>query len=326
MPKQYHHLTYEQRCQIVAWKETRISQREIAQRLQISQSTVSREIRRNTSQGQYFPESAHKKATERRTRLRGKFPSLTKQHIDYVHKKMINDNWSLEQIAGRMEKDIRLKISHQTLYRSVKADRLAGGKLYFYLRRKGKRYRYRLGKEKQILVDRVDISKRPPVVDEKSRVGDWEVDSIVGAAHKGGLTTLVERKTRLVKIVKQERLKAESTKKGIIMALKPLKNSVLTLTSDNGTEFFHHQEIAKALEAEFYFAKPYSPWQRGCNENTNGLIRSFFPKGTCFDTVSDDDVKQVEDLLNHRPRKCLGYLTPFEAFQDLTGDALHLEI
>jgi IS30 family transposase len=237
---------------------------------------------------------------------------------------MRNHNWSLQQIAGRIQKDRGLKISHQTLYRYVKADRLAGGTLYFRLRRKGKRYRYRQGKEKQILQNRVDIAKRPPVVDEKSRVGDWELDSIVGAGHRGGITTMVERKTRLVKMVLQDRLKAESTKKGIIMALNPLKNWVLTLTSDNGIEFFHHQEIAKTLNAEFYFAKPYSPWQRGCNENTNGLIRQYFPKGTNFDNVTAQDIQTVEDLLNHRPRKCLGYRTPFEAFQELISDALQV--
>jgi transposase, IS30 family len=311
----------------MAWKESKISQRAIAQHLKIAQSTVSRELKRNTSRKNeafYSAQEAQTKSTDRRAQFKGKLPSVTKQHIDYIHEKMINYNWSLQQIAGRIQKDRGLKISHQTLYRYVKADRLSGGKLYLYLRRKGKRYRYRQGKEKQILQNRVDIAKRPPVVDEKTRIGDWELDSIVGAGHRGGVTTMVERKTRLVKIVLQQRLKAESTKKGIIMALNPLKRWVLTLTSDNGTEFFHHQEIAKTLDAEFYFANPYSPWQRGCNENTNGLIRQYFPKGTNFDNVTAQDIQTVEDLLNHRPRKCLGYRTPFEAFQDLTGDALQV--
>jgi transposase, IS30 family len=324
MPRPYHHLTYQQRCQILAWKETRLSQRGIAQRLQISQSTVSREIRRNASQGQYFPEKAHEQSLKRRSDLRRNCPSLTQQHIDYIHDKLMNEGWSLQQISGRIQKETGLTTSHQTLYRYIKADRSAGGKIYLKLIRKGKKYRYRQGKEKQILKDRSDISKRPSVVDEKSRVGDWELDSIVGAGHRGGITTMVERKTRMVKMVLQERLKAESTKQGIIASLNPLKNWVLTLTSDNGTEFFHHQEMAKTLEADFYFARPHSPWQRGCNENTNGLIRRYFPKGTEFDRVTAEDIQRVEDLLNHRPRKCLGYRTPFEVFQDLTGDALQL--
>jgi len=246
------------------------------------------------------------------------------QHIDFIVNKLINFDFSPQQIANRIHREIGLEISHETIYRYIKNDRLAGGELYLKLRRKGKRYRYRQGKEKQILANRIDISKRPLIVEEKSRVGDWELDSIVGAGHKGGITTMVERKTRFVKMSLQQRLKADSTKKAIIKSLNPLKNWVKTLTSDNGTEFFHHQEIAKTLEAGFYFAKPYSPWQRGCNENTNGLIRQYFPKGTCFDTVTDQKVQYVEDLLNHRPRKCLGYDTPFEAFQKLTNYALHL--
>ena len=150
-----------------------------------------------------------------------------------------------------------------------------------------------------MIAGRIDIALRPAIVAEKSRVGDWELDSIIGAKHIGAITSMVERKTKLTKLVLLKRPTVKATKVGIIARLKPIKAHVLTLTSDNGKEFCHHQKISQKLAADFYFATPYHAWERGLNENTNGLIRQYFPKGLDFATLTTADVQRVEDLLNN---------------------------
>jgi IS30 family transposase len=163
----------------------------------------------------------------------------------------------------------------------------------------------------------VDISERPAIVARKTRLGDWEGDTVVGAGHKGGLLTLLERKTQLAKITKLPRATARATQKAAVRRLKPIGNFVHTITFDNGKEFAAHQDIAHALKAKIFFATPYHAWERGLNENTNGLIRDFFPKGTDFSTISNAQVAQVERLLNARPRKSLGFRSPQEVFHSL---------
>ena len=164
------------------------------------------------------------------------------------------------------------------------------------------------------LPDRTSIDVRPSIVAERSRIGDWELDTIIGKGHKQAIVSLTERKSRLALIAKVERRTASQVSASIIRLLSPLKRGVLTMTSDNGKEFADHKEMAKALNADFYFAHPYSSWERGTNENMNGLIRQYFPKNCDFRTVTNDDIKIAMERLNNRPRKCLGYQTPNEVF------------
>ena len=166
--------------------------------------------------------------------------------------------------------------------------------------------------------EKAGIAQRPQVVDEKSRVGDWELDSIIGANHQGAITSMVERKTKLTRLVLLKSPTAQATSEAIIQQLMPLKEQVLTLTSDNGKEFAGHLNISRTLDAPFYFCTPYHSWQRGLNENTNGLVRQYFPKGFDFATITQQDVLHVENLLNNRPRKNLNYQTPNEVFSRLT--------
>ena len=198
-------------------------------------------------------------------------------------------------------------------------DKRDGGNLWRSLRRRGKRYNKRAGKNagRGLIPNRIDISERPAIVARKTRLGDWEGDTVVSAGHKGGLLTLVERKTQLAKITKLPRATARATQKAAVRRLKPIGDFVHTITFDNGKEFAAHQDIAHALKTKIFFATPYHAWERGLNENTNGLIRDFFPKRTDFSTISSAEVAKVERLLNARPRKSLGFRSPQEVFHSL---------
>ena len=200
-------------------------------------------------------------------------------------------------------------------------DKRDGGNLWRSLRRRGKRYNKRAGRNagRGLIPDRTDISERPAIVARKTRLGDWEGDTVVSAGHKGGLLTLVERKTQLAKITKLPRATARATQKAAVRRLKPIGDFVHTITFDNGKEFAAHQDIAHALKTKIFFATPYHAWERGLNENTNGLIRDFFPKGTDFSTISSAEVAKVERLLNARPRKSLGFRSPQEVFHSLAS-------
>ena len=207
----------------------------------------------------------------------------------------------------------------ERIYQIIWQDKRDGGNLWRSLRRHGKRYNKRAGKNagRGLIPNRIDISDRPAIVARKARLGDWEGDTVASAGHKGGLLTLVERKSQLTKISKLRRSTARATQRATVRHLKPIGNFVHTITFDNGKEFAAHQGIAHALTAKIFFATPYHAWERGLNENTNGLIRDFFPKGTDFSTISNAEVAKVERLLNARPRKSLGFRSPQEVFDSL---------
>lgn len=316
MSKTYTHLTYELRCQIYALNGSGKSQTWIAHQLGVSQSTISRELSRNKGGCGYRYKQAHRKATLRRHRASSVARVMTAQcheRIDYL---LCHEQWSPQQIAAYLYKHDGISVCHETIYRHIWRDKKQGGTLYQHLRRAGKKRNKRGSKQagRGLIPNRRDISERPHIVEEKSRLGDWEVDSIIGANHRGSLVTMVERVSKLVRIVLLKRPTAQETKQAIIHALQPLKYSVHTITSDNGKEFAQHQDIAAALNADFFFAKPYHAWERGVNENTNGLIRQYFPKGTSFDTITPQQVNTVQNKLNNRPRKTLNYLTPNQMF------------
>ncbi len=316
----YRRVTYEDRCQIYALSKDGASQEGIASGLGVSQSTVSRELRRNRGQRGYRFKQAEAKAQARQA-TRRKPRKLTASVRRKVEAKLRQVRWSPEQISGWLRRDQGIELSHERIYRMIWQDKRDGGDLWRSLRRRGKRYNKRAGKNagRGLIPNRIDISDRPAIVSRKARLGDWEGDTVVSAGHRGGLITLVERKSLLTKISKVRRSTARATKTATVRRLKPIGDFVHTITFDNGKEFAAHQDIAAALKAEIFFATPYHAWERGLNENTNGLIRDFFPKGTDFSTISNAEVARVERLLNARPRKSLGFRSPQEVFDSLAS-------
>ena len=313
----YRRITYEGRCQIYALHTRGASQESIAEILGVSQSAVSREICRNRGQRGYRFKQAEAKAQARQA-IRSKPRKLTAPVRRKIEVKLRQMRWSPEQVSGWLC-DQGIKLSHERIYQMIWQDKRDGGNLWRCLRRRGKRYNKRAGKNagRGLIPNRIDISERPAIVARKARLGDWEGDTVVSAGHNGGLLTLVERKSKLTKISKLRRSTARATQRATVRRLKPINNFVHTITFDNGKEFAAHQDIANALKARIFFATPYHAWERGLNENTNGLIRDFFPKGTDFSTISNAEVTKVERLLNARPRKSLGFRSPQEVFDSL---------
>ena len=233
----------------------------------------------------------------------------------------IKDDWSPEQVAGRLEKENVIKLHHETIYQFILEDKKDGGALYKHLRHQEKTYRKRYGSahNRTGIPNRVGIEKRPVEANNRERVGDWEADTIIGKNHKGAIATLDERKSKLRLAVPLPGKKAKAVKQAMIDVLKPLKKFVKTITYDNGKEFVQHEAVAEALECDSYFAAPYYSWERGQNENANGLLRQYFPTSMELDNVSEQEVIIAIDKLNNRPKKCLDYKTPYEAFKELTG-------
>ena len=309
----YTHLTQEERYYIAAHLSIGKSQSEIAAELNRSESTISREISRNTGMRGYRPKQAHTLAVERFKNAE-KAIKITDNIISKVEEK-IREDWSPEQISGRLLNEEGISISHETIYQHILADKKAGGDLYTHLRGKKKnkkRYGTKSHDKRGRIKDKVSIDDRPQIVEEKSRKGDWEGDLVIGKNYKGALVTLADRKTRKVKIGLVESKNAYGVQKMISKLLKG--ETVFTLTLDNGKEFSYHKDIAKAIEGKVYFAHPYSSWERGLNENTNGLIRQYFPKRSSFEHITSEEVQRVENLLNNRPRKSLGFCTPNEIY------------
>lgn len=306
----YQQLAYEQRCQITVLKKRGYSQQEIARSVGVSQSTISRELRRNTGERGYRYKQAQKKA-ERRRKEASKATKMTLGMIAIIESKL-RIKWSPEQISGWLLNEQEELISPESIYLHVWADKQSGGDLYTHLRRQGTKYdKRRNGKSMRGQIkNRVSIDDRPQVVDDKSRIGDWEIDTVMGKGHSGALVTIVERVTNFTVSKQVDGKNADAVTKATIALLKPLKDVVHTITADNGKEFSYHEKISKTLEAEVYFAHPYSSWERGLNENTNGLLRQYFPKRTDFKQVSQIEVRRAVKQLNDRPRKYLDFKTP----------------
>lgn len=313
--KTYTQLTSGQRYQISALKKIGCGPTEIAKELEVHKSTISRELSRNTGERGYRPKQANEKALERRAQATPKKRILA-ETWEVVEEKLHQD-WSPEQVSGWLEKHQEIRISHEWIYQHILADQRANGNLYTHLRQHGKR-RKRYGKydRRGKLPNRVSIEERPQIVEQRERLGDWEVDTLVGKGHRGVLVSLVERKSRYTLLQPVTQRLANLVADATISLLHPLAGFVHTITGDNGKEFADHVRMAETLKANFYFAHPYSAWERGTNENTNGLVRQYFPKKTDFSKVTLSETKLVVDRLNHRPRKCLDFKSPFEVFFD----------
>jgi len=233
----------------------------------------------------------------------------------------IKQEWSPEQVCGRLKKEGIQDLHHETIYQYILADKRSGGDLYEHLRHQSKTYRKRYGAahNRSGIPNRTDIDERPEAANKRERVGDWEADTIIGKNHKGAIVTLDDRKSKLRLAMPTGGKKARNVTDSIISLFKPLKRFVKTLTFDNGKEFSYHEEIAKKLSCDTYFAKPYHSWERGQNENANGLLRQYFPKSMELIDVTRKQVFDAVHKLNSRPRKCLKYKTPYEVFEELTG-------
>jgi len=309
--KTYNQLIYEQRCQIYALNKTGMSQNKIAKQLNVSQSTISRELFRNTGKRGYRFKQAQTSSDKRRLGA-CKARKMTTTFIAFIDLK-IKEKWSPEQISGWLKEDQSIAISHETIYQHIWSDKYGGGHLFEHLRRRGKAYQSR-SKEKQAgrgyIKNRISIDERPQIVDEKGRVGDWEIDLVIGKGHSGALVTIVERKTSFTLTTRVDDKSAKIVTAATIALLKPFEGCILTITADNGKEFAYHEEVTKQLKCDVYFADPYCSWQRGLNENTNGLLRQYWPKSTDFKRVSQSEVQDVIVKLNDRPRKKINYKTP----------------
>ena len=311
--KNYTQLHEENRCEIYGLKNAGKSIRQIAKELNRNPSTVSRELRRNKGSRGYRPKQAQEKALERRKCARKftKMNAILKAKIE----SLLMKDWSPEQISGVLANE-GILISVERIYQHVWANKKAGGILFMHLRHGHKtRKRKRGSKDSRGQIkNKVSIHDRDEITEEKIRIGDWEVDLVVGANHKGFILTLVDRVSKFLLIDYVEHKDSSSILGAVVKLLNPLKKLVLTITSDNGKEFADHEKIAEKLAAKFYFADTYASWQRGLNENTNGLLRQYFPKKFKFTSISFEKLKEVQNKLNHRPRKMLNFQSPFDIF------------
>lgn len=319
--KAYHHLKYEDRWKIETMLGMKMSKNEIANRLGVHRTTIWREIKRNKKKNsEYHYEHAHKVACARKNASVAIPFKMTDAMVKAITKKLCDEQWSPQQISGFMKVNDMQSVSHETIYKYIWNEKKHGGKLYMHLRHSGKKYNKRNGKNsgRGLIPNRIDIDQRPLIVGTKTRIGDWECDTIIGSEHKGALVSIVDRASKLTKLVLVENKTAETVTRAVTEALAPLRAFVHTITCDNGKEFAMHARITESLNAQVYFAKPYHSWERGLNEHTNGLIRQYFPKKTRFDTITPADVQKIENLLNNRPRKILNYRTPLEVFNAAT--------
>jgi len=320
MGRKYVQLTEGERNQIYALLQEKVTLRRMGEILGRDVSTISREIWRNKGSKGYRPKQAQKKAVERQITTRKK--KMTPEVIAHIEDKL-KEEYSPEQISNSMERDVGLRVSHESIYKYIWKDKKQGGELYKCLRiAGGRKTRKRYGKKdwRGKIPNRIDIDQRPAIVNEKTRIGDWEADLVCGSKHQWFLVTLVERKSKYTLIGKVRKKNSGEVKVEIAKLLAGIKEQVKTITYDNGREFAAHEFINELLDCQSYFAKPYHSWERGLNENTNGLIRQYFPKGMNLKDVTREEIEFVMSRLNNRPRKTLDFKTPNDIFANESKD------
>jgi IS30 family transposase len=313
----YHQLTREERYLMSVELSTGASLRAVAVKLGRHASTICRERRRNadTSTGGYRYDKADSYARARLRRCR-RGPQFSHQEVAGVHR-LLRARWSAEQISGRLRRHGYLRIATSTIYRWVKKDKQRGGRLWETTRRLSRRYRkgYRVNDHRGRMRGKVPLSARPEAVNTRQEFGHWEGDTVMGCDGRHCVLTLVERKTRLVRIIKLSARQVSEVNKALARELGARgKLTIRSVTLDNGTEFHGFAQLHQQFRTAFYFAQPYHSWERGTNENTNGLIRQYLPKGTCFKALTQRDCNVIERELNNRPRKILEFRTPAEAY------------
>lgn len=307
----YTHLTQDERYQIAILAKAGHDRSDIARVMERHKSTISREMTRNRGARGYRPKQAHARS---KFRAAQNGPRVAAETWAIVAVKLA-ETWSPEQISGHLKVNGQATVSHEAIYQHIYADKRAGGTLHRALRcQKVRRKRYGGRERRGTIPNQVSIDLRPAVVAERGRFGDWEGDLVIGAGQKQALVTLNERTSRYTLIAHVPKKTAQAVSDAMVSMLTPFAACVHTLTTDNGKEFAQHERIAKQLGADFFFAHPYASWERGANENMNGLIRQFFPKKMAFESITLGDIELAMHRLNHRPRKCLGFKTPHEVF------------
>ena len=311
----YKQLTSEQRYTISVLLQNRTKQKEIAKAINVSPSTVSREIRRNSGvRGRYNWETAQANAVQTKRKKPGNH-SINKEVMEEAKHLLVTEQWSPEQISGVLAKDGKY-ISHETIYRMIRKDKAEGGTLYKHCRHKLKHRTRPVGGKRISIPNRTSISERPTEADGK-RFGDFEMDTIVGRGNHGAIVTLIERSTNMLFMRKLKKGKnAKELARTVIHLLSPFKEHVKSITTDNGTEFACHEMIGKSLGVTICFADPYASWQKGAIENANGLIRQYVPKTETFEHVSHQQITKYSKRINIRPRKKLEFKTPHECFYE----------
>jgi len=312
----YHQLTEEERYRIAALRQEGFSQAGIARHLGRAPSTISRELRRNSSRwdGSYRPSKAQERTNGRRSKSRrnSRFSRGDWKRVE----RMLRLDWSPEQVAGELWRTGALSISHETIYRYVWADRARGGSLASHLRGASKQRRKRYGRydSRGRLAGKRHISTRPSFIERRRQVGHWEIDTVMGGGNTHCIVTLVERATGYVVIGKLRSRNAEELARSASQLIRRHGEKFKTITADNGTEFHSYRVIEDKTGVRFFFATPYHSWERGTNENTNGLIRQYLPKRTSMAKVTQQDCDRIAMKLNTRPRKRYGFRTPKELF------------
>jgi IS30 family transposase len=314
----YRQITSEQRYMLAALRAQGLCASAIARELGCHRSTVGRELKRNctVSDGRYRAAKAQERANGRRSRSR-RNQHFTPQHLERVDS-LLKQRWSPEQIAGRFALESGQSISHETIYRHVWRDKRAGGQLYTHLRCAQKRRRKGYGHydSRGRLAGKRHISERPSRIESRSEVGHWEIDTVMGTGSRDCILSLVERKTGLLHIGKLTSRTVDAVNEVAIQIISSGSVPFTTITADNGTEFHGYASIEKRTSTIFYFATPYHSWQRGTNENTNGLIRQYLPKGTSMKNLTQKQCNEIALELNNRPRKRLNYQTPLERLNE----------
>jgi len=313
----YKHLTLQERYQINAYNRY-VKQKDIAKMIGVHPSTISRELKKGRGKltGNYFPNASDNRAKEmQKEKSKQANFKLTEETIEKI-KKYLKKEYSPEQISATIKKKYKIDISYVTIYKFIHEEKLQRGILHTYLRHQGRRRaKYGQGRKNRI-PDRVSIEQRPTIVDKKIRIGDFEADTIIGKGRQGAIVTIVDRKSMYLKISLPVTKRANIVANEIVRLLGKYKRKVHTITTDNGLEFAAHKTVSKKLKCDYYFCHPYSSWERGLNENINGLIRQYIPKGSSFANLTAKDIQKIENRLNHRPRKTLGWRTPYEVFYE----------
>lgn len=313
-------ITREQRYQIEAYLKAGKSKDFIASQLAINRSNIFREVKRNSKKrGIYNASYAQMLCDERKERFK-RIRSFDQAKESLIKECIEQEQWSPEQIVGYCKKKGISMVSHERIYQYIRQDKEQGGGLYKHLRHRLKHRKRPVGGKHISIKNRVSIDDRPHVINSKQRFGDWEIDTIIGKDGKGANVTIVERTTAFLMMRKLPKGKnAESLADNVIDMLRPYKNQVYSITSDNGTEFAEHTKISKGLEAGFFFAHPYSSWERGLNEYTNKLIRQYILKKSEFENYDDKYIAEVQYKINRRPRKNMEFNSPKEQFFNLVA-------
>ena len=315
--KKYNHISRTQRIELATLHRNGYSVNQISKQLKLHRSTVYRELKRNSRpRGSYEAYYANNLSEIRKERF-AKNRKFTSKMIILIKEKLENQQWSPEQINGYCIQNNIPMVSHERIYQYIYQEKENGGKLFEHLRTGKKKYKKRYGKHKNrkiIIKNKVSIDERPEIINNKERYGDWEIDTIIGKNHKGAIVTVVERKSSFILIRKLKGKNASELAIETIRLMMPYKELVHSITSDNGLEFANHEYIAQKLNAQFYFAHPYSSWERGLSEYSNKLIRQYIPKKSSFNEFSTDYLNEVNIKLNNRPRKILNFNSPLNVF------------